>query len=357
MMQQQPNVYCVSRAKEIQALKNRQAALADKKASTLERSTRRRTKFDFDLWDVGSCASRSETGEKLQDSTWLNHNTRMHNLKSTRSLKRKVPQDFRREISTRTKVETPHAGASYNPSYADHQDLLWKAALVEVNKEKAAQKIEYHTTRMFPDAKDAPTMADHIKEMSEGIRELEGDKEEEDDDDEEYEDIESGAEEEEESGGNKKLKTRKQRRKEKEAKADLAVRKRAADDKKKNQDVYRLKSLKKSISVSEAVTATRVVKRLQAKVDKLGEPAKLSKHTFEDADMEIKLSDELTGNLRSLKPEGNLLEDRFKSMQARNVIETRIKTKIVKNPKKRKRLEKRNYKMPWEKDAHGIVKA
>ena len=40
---------------------------------------------------------------------------------------------------------------------------------------------------------------------------------------------------------------------------------------------------------------------------------------------------------------------RFKSLQKRNVIETRVKAKIVRNPKKRKRLEKRNYKMPWEK--------
>jgi nucleolar protein 53 len=67
--------------------------------------------------------------------------------------------------------------------------------------------------------------------------------------------------------------------------------------------------------------------------------------------LEIKLSNELTGNLRSIKPEGNLLEDRYKSLQKRNVIETRVKQKIVKNRKKRKRLEKRNYKMgfSWEK--------
>ncbi len=68
-------------------------------------------------------------------------------------------------------------------------------------------------------------------------------------------------------------------------------------------------------------------------------------------ELEIKLSNELTGNLRSIKPEGNLIEDRYKSLQKRNVIETRVKQKIVRNKKKRKRLEKRNYKMgfSWEK--------
>ena len=103
------------------------------------------------------------------------------------------------------------------------------------------------------------------------------------------------------------------------------------------------------------------------------EPAKLSKHKYEEPETELKLSDELAGSLRGLKPEGNLLADRlvntsylvfccccvsnchgtyfvrFKSLQKRNVIETRVKAKIVKNPKKRKKLEKRNYKMPWEK--------
>ena len=44
-----------------------------------------------------------------------------------------------------------------------------------MNKEKAVQKIEYHTTRMFPDRKNAPTQESYIKEMSEGIKELGGD--------------------------------------------------------------------------------------------------------------------------------------------------------------------------------------
>ena len=43
-----------------------------------------------------------------------------------------------------------------------------------MNKEKAVQKIEYHTTRMFPSKRDAPTQETYIKEMSEGIRELGG---------------------------------------------------------------------------------------------------------------------------------------------------------------------------------------
>ena len=36
---------------------------------------------------------------------------------------------------------------------------------------------------------------------------------------------------------------------------------------------------------------------------------------FDFQELEIKLTNELTGNLRSIKPEGNLIEDRYKSLQ------------------------------------------
>ena len=69
----------------------------------------------------------------------------------------------------------PDAGSSYNPSLKDHQDLLWKAAIVEINKDKAEHKIEYHTTRMFPTADKFPTKESWIKEMSEGVPGLDKD--------------------------------------------------------------------------------------------------------------------------------------------------------------------------------------
>jgi len=51
-------------------------------------------------------------------------------------------------------------------------------------------------------------------------------------------------------------------------------------------------------------------------------PAQLSRNKFEPQEMELKLTSELTGNLRTLKPEGNVLLDRYKSLQKRNIIET-----------------------------------
>ena len=49
------------------------------------------------------------------------------------------------------------------------KDLLWRAAVVELNKEKEQHRIDYHTTRMFPEKKDAPDHNTWLSEMSEGV--------------------------------------------------------------------------------------------------------------------------------------------------------------------------------------------
>ena len=112
------------RAKEVKAENDRRSAAASRAATALDRSTRRRTKFDFDLWDAEGKAAetaRTEIGSAIAADEWIDGNMRLHNLKSTRSLVRKLPDDFRRELSRLNKVEVPHPGASYNPSYSDHQ--------------------------------------------------------------------------------------------------------------------------------------------------------------------------------------------------------------------------------------------
>jgi len=57
-------------------------------------------------------------------------------------------------------------------------------------------------------------------------------------------------------------------------------------------------------------------------------PKTLSAHKYEPPDIEVNLTEEITGSMRTLKAEGNLLEDRYKSLQRRNLIEPRIKQKM-----------------------------
>jgi nucleolar protein 53 len=64
---------------------------------------------------------------------------------------------------------------------------------------------------------------------------------------------------------------------------------------------------------------------------------------FQSASIEIKLSDEIPDNLTRLKPEGNLIQDRFKSLQKRNMVETRVSVK-KKRKYKLKEVESHDYK-------------
>merc|ERR1712123_333679 len=123
----------------------------------------------------------------------------------------------------------------------------------------------------------------------------------------------------------------------------------------KEIEVSRLKSIKKELKSDEALATENEEKRRIAKEEKMSGPMKLSNYDYEPLDIELKLTDELTGNLRNLKQEGSLLEDRFKSLQKRNMIEVRVKQKTVKLLK-RKKYERRSHKMGWEENKNKIYK-
>ena len=332
----------VVKAKAKMQKEHRELERLKKQSTELERTTRRRTKFDFDLW--GSDA-KTKDKKQIENDEWLDDQAKNYIMKNTPgNFSRKLPSDRHDKPSDLAPVEAPHAGLSYNPSLKDHQDLLWKAAMVEMNKERAQRKVEYHTDRLFPDRKDAPTAKTWIKEMSEGIPELNKDAEE--SEDEPIEESES----EDDEAKSFKPKTKVQRNREKREKYAENVKKAKLEEKKKAQDLFRMKSMKKDLALKDKTTELRKELRSRKKEEKRFLPAQLSGMKFEEPEIPLKLGEELTGNLRNLKPEGNILEDRFKSFQKRNVVETRKrgnKTKI----KRRKKVEKRAYKMgfAWEK--------
>lgn len=67
-----------------------------------------------------------------------------------------------------------------------------------------------------------------------------------------------------------------------------------------------------------------------------------SRHPMVAEPLAVKLSDELDDSMRRLKPEGDLLRERIRSLQARGIIEARIP---MKRPRRRtKTVEKWNYK-------------
>jgi len=329
--------------KHLDRVKDRKSYLEKKESMKEEAKTRRRTKFDFDLW----ADEDKVEDEKLPSKDWVNTEAMIHSAIGT---SQHVPRFSKtRTISTGTKlaaVEVPDSGASYNPSLEEHQELLWKAAMVEIDKEKEHQKIERLTTGMFPSRDKAPTAESRMKEMAEGIVELD------DDHEKEAEQAEDNIEK--VVVGNKP-KTRRQLRDKRKKMFEDQRKEREKNVKTREIEISRIKSIKKQLKSDESKTLEKQEKKKAAAEEKLLGPVRLSNYKYEPQEIEIKLSDELTGNLRNLKQEGSLLEDRFKSLQRRNMIEVRVKQKVVKKLK-RKTFEKRSHKMGWEENQNKVNK-
>ena len=117
------------------------------------------------------------------------------------------------------------------------------------------------------------------------------------------------------------------------------------------------------------------MKRKEEKVAKLSKPAILGRCKYEELPVEVNMSDEIAGSLRGLKTEGmtltscinctqiltvykcsgNVLIDRYKSLQRRNIIEPRIRHRTVyrykhKVFKKRSHVEPTGYKICRKQD-------
>ncbi|XP_025090717.1 ribosome biogenesis protein NOP53-like [Pomacea canaliculata] len=227
-------------------------------------------------------------------------------------------------------VEPPHPGASYNPSYEDHQDLLLKATLVEKNREKEELKIFRALDAKFPS--EAPGEASWVKEMSAGLFS---------DDVENPEGDNSAIPEDERTAVQSKTraKTKKQKRKAREQKE---MKQRLLKDKAtkmRENMVYRLNTLRSELRKQAQTHAQRAAVKAKKQEAKRTGTKKLGKLKYSAPEIELKLSEELAGSLRQLRPEGHLLEDRYKNLQKRNIIETRMPAKRTK-PKKKMFLKK-----------------
>lgn len=299
-------------------------------------------------------------------------------------------------------VEPPHPGTSYNPTFQDHQDLLQKAWQTEVKEITAEAKTR---RQLGPMLKVTPVQkqvrfvgklsidsiigyncflqAEWFTEMSQGLA----------DDDEDKE-----AEEGTSIARPTKPKTRKQKLKAKALRYQEFRRKQLKEEKRRLAEFMRLvtillffefalviiivtfalfslRSIRREIRVGEEKQAARIVKRKEEKVAKLSKPAILGRCKYEELPVEVNMSDEIAGSLRGLKTEGmtltsyinctqiltvykcsgNVLIDRYKSLQRRNIIEPRIRHRTVyrykhKVFKKRSHVEPTGYKICRKQD-------
>lgn len=115
-------------------------------------------------------------------------------------------------------------------------------------------------------------------------------------------------------------KTLKQRRKQKEQLNLERQRRLVKLEKKKITDIYKLDVIKTKIEKIEEKQNILRKKRTAKAEQKRNGTKVLSSTKFEDLDLEFNMGQDITGNLKNMKIEGNLLVDRFKSMQKRNIL-------------------------------------
>ncbi|XP_076453564.1 ribosome biogenesis protein NOP53-like isoform X2 [Babylonia areolata] len=245
----------------------------------------------------------------------------------------KTPQHIKRKCSARPAVEVPHAGASVNPAYDDHQDLLLKASAVELKKQKAERRIFNALDAKFPSASEAPSEATWLEEMSAGLYE---------DPSADQEEVDDGHISINPPVSRDRKKTPRDRRKEKAAKLVKHVMAQKKETKGTENKVYSIAKIRSELARERREAGRRAqVKAIKVEAKRYA-PRKLGRLKAEEPEMEVKLSDQLVGNLRSVKPEGSVMEDRYRSMQMRNLLEAR--TKAHKKKTKTKKFEKKSFR-------------
>jgi len=227
------------------------------------------------------------------------------------------------------------SGASYNPAYDDHQNLLAEALKIEKERVKKEERVTRATDEKFPSAQDAPNEVTWLKEMSSGLfDDTNTDTRTETNTETTTQTEEFTGEELMRLSNNPPVrredkKTEKQRRKEKEAELKKQTAMKEKKEKIRKQEIFRLKSVKREVRKRmldlDAKSAERQVKKELTK----NRTKKLGRIKFVEPTIAVKLSEELEGSLRLLKPEGHVLEDQFKSLQRRNIIEPRLRAKHV----------------------------
>ncbi|KAL1652821.1 hypothetical protein SLS61_004441 [Didymella pomorum] len=238
-------------------------------------------------------------------------------------------------------VLKPSAGKSYNPNFDEWQALLIKESEKAVADEKRRLKeAQEEAERMERAAAD--TESDSGEESVwesewEGFSGDEADK--------------AKAKRPERKSATQRNKIKRRKEAERKAKHDAKMRA-------KEQQVQMIKALAKSVEEKERSrdAAKSMAAAIQAEAEGTldvedGDELELRKKQFGkipimEAPLEVVLPDELRDSLRALKPEGNLLKDRFRSMMLRGVVEPRRHIPYAKQ-KKYTVSEKWSYK-DWE---------
>lgn len=234
-------------------------------------------------------------------------------------------------------VKKPEGGFSYNPMFEEWDSRLQAEGEREVQAEKKRLAI-IEAERIKQEASAKSAAEAEAAEAKADLSEWE--------EDSAWEGFESGAEDVKLNAKRPERKTQVQRNRIKRRKEVERQAKMAADIKKKNEQVVEAKKIAKALSAKARAKQVAVVEGDSdtSEGDDLElRRRKLGKIQLPEKELELVLPDELQESLRLLKPEGNLLKDRYRNLLVRGKLESRRPISFAKKAK-RKATEKWTHK-------------
>lgn len=236
-------------------------------------------------------------------------------LEYTKKPKIKRPElSHPRDVIEVPAVLEPHQGSSYNPPAAAHDELIMEACRLERRRQEEADRLA-EVRRKVADARALATGVTEGLPLGMTLDEIPTDGEP---------IIQHDA------VVPKKPSTRKTKqqrakalrlREEKRALAEKAARKKML------ATITMVKSLRSTAEkVGQQQNQARLARQLALKMKlRKGLAGQwLGKYKVPENEIEVQIGEDLSENLRTLKPEGNLFRDRFRSMQQRALIEPRV---------------------------------
>ncbi|KAI0023095.1 ribosome biogenesis protein Nop53/GLTSCR2 [Xylariomycetidae sp. FL0641] len=288
-------------------------------------STVEMTDASFDPWAAGPETEPQGVEDKRDDMK-----------KAPKSLSKK-PVSLLASGKSIPAVPKPTGGYSYNPDFAEYEARYTAEAnkAVEAEKKRLAEE---EADRMKAEAAAKSAAEAEAAEARADLSEWE--------DDSEWEGFQSGGEELKPSVKRAKRKTQAQRNRIQRRKEEERRLKHEAKTKVRAAQLEEIKQIAQSSRERDQMLALAEAEESDsstASQDEALRRKQLGKLKLPEKDLELVLPDELQDSLRLLKPEGNLLKDRYRSLLVRGRMESRRRIPFRKQPKM-KMTEKWAYK-------------
>ena len=250
----------------------------------------------------------------------------------------RVPASLHKKPNLVAPVPLPHPGLSYHPRKEDFASLVHQMSQEEAEREKTEQRVHNSVSKFYQHKSSSRIEAEYMEEMSQGLMPSE-----------ESEDGGSDGESRRAKTGKAttavKRKTKAQRNRQQRVKQRTLEAQARKQEAKKSKQPLALKKLLRQIDERQEELERRRKERQERAKKQLLQPNKRVRSLLPEE--VIANPSDMKGNLRTVKVAGNLLEERFKSVVARSLVEVRKKKrKSGQSLSERKAYVKRSHADP-----------